>query len=64
MWSFPSHTEMYQNGSLNIPDEVQVHPVAEKNFINFYISHSSICMDGYRIQWKACSHIFDWHLTI
>lgn len=45
---------MYQNGSLNIPDEVQVHPVAEKNFPSFYVSHSCICMDYYRIQWKVC----------
>lgn len=32
MWSFPSHTEMCQNGSLDIPDKVQVYPTAEKNF--------------------------------
>lgn len=35
MWSVPSHTGMYQNESLAIPDEAQVHPVAEKNFAIF-----------------------------
>lgn len=50
---------MYQNGSLDISDEIQVHPVAEKNFAIFYVPYSSICMDDYEIQWKACSHILD-----